>query len=174
MNWKFLFFSLQGRISRKWWWIGMITVLFASYGLSIGLLWLTGEDPSYYWNDKNPTPQTALIEAIVFIITLRASFAVDIKRIHDRTRTAYLLVPLYLGELGLITLDGSGLNPLYFSPQTSNPLFDPLVLTSLIFVLIVYAIWLLIELGLGRGTRGETKYGPDPTAPLTASTDETI
>ena len=149
-------------------------MLFATYGLSILALWLLGEDPTYYWNDQLPTPTHALIYAIVFVVTLRAAFAVDIKRIHDRSRTAYLLVPIYLGELALITMDGMGVNPLYFSPQTTNPLLTPTVLYGFIVVLIIYAIWLLIELGLGKGTRGVSKYGPDPLEAVTKPTDETI
>ena len=174
MDWKFLFFSLQGRISRTWWWIGTLCVLFATYGLSILVLWLLGEDPTYYWNDKLPTPTNALIDAIAFVVTLRAALAVDIKRIHDRGRTAYLLVPLYLGSLALIMMDGMGINPFFFDVEATNFLLMPVFIYSLIFLLVVYAIWMIIELGLGKGTRGISKYGPDPLEAVTKPTDETI
>ncbi len=174
MNWKFLFFSFKGRISRKWWWLGMFFVVLLTYGLSIAMLWLIGEDPTYYWNDQLPTPRHALVDVISFLLTVRIGLAVDIKRIHDRTRTAYLLVPLYAGELALIAMDGTGLNPLYFTVETTNPLLMPNMLYGLFFAILIYAIWMIIELGLGRGTRGPSKYGPDPLKALTSTTDETI
>ena len=174
MTWKFLFFSLKGRISRKWWWVGMLSVLVVTYGFSIMVLWLLGEDPTFYWNDQLPTPRTAMVEAVVFVLTLRISLAVDIKRIHDRSRTAYLLVPVYLGILALIVMDGLGINPFFFSVESSNPLLMPTFLYSLIFAFLIYAIWIFIELGLGRGTRGTSKYGPDPLASTPSPTDETI
>ena len=117
-----------------------------------------------------PSAKSALVEAIVFVITIRAAFAVDIKRIHDRERTAYLLVPLYLAALMMIALDGTGNNPLYSLLVLDVPGLQegyPVKLLMLICLLIaffLYAIWMLIELGFRRGTSGPSKYGPDPLA----------
>ena len=169
MDWKFLFFSLKGRISRKGWWGGMLSVVALQYALSIPLLWMLGADPDYYWNDSPATAKTALTEAIIFVITLRLFFAVDIKRIHDRGRTAYLLVPLYFGWLLVTLQQGRGHDPLeaLFNQGQSDLAAPsaPIMSLGLIALLLLYSIWLSIDLGFLRGIKGQSKYGPDPLEP---------
>jgi uncharacterized membrane protein YhaH (DUF805 family) len=168
MDWKFLFFSLSGRIHRMHWWIGMLTVELVGLGLAMLGFWLVGSDPEFYWNDTLPTHETALVEAVVFVITLRASLAVDMKRIHDVGRTAYLLMPFYLGNLAFIFMDASGTNPLYF-PLGETELIGgyPYMLLARICLIIafaLYAIWFIFLLGFHKGTGATSKYGPDPLA----------
>lgn len=166
MNWTFLFFSLKGRINRLDWWIGRLTVLALTYGLSMGLLQLLGGDPAFYWDDHPPTPRTALVDALIFVILLRFSLAVDIKRIHDRGRSAYLLVPLYLAELAIILLGGTSNRSLLIDLETPDlteaSSFEPLLVFGLMVGFLFYVLWLIAELGFRKGINGPSKYGPDP------------
>ncbi len=178
MSAKFLFFSFAGRISRLYWWLGMLAVELTSLSVTMALLWLMGEDPTFYWNDEPPNAQTALAEIIAFLLTLRVALAIDIKRIHDRGRSAYLLVPLYLTLLMLIAFDATGSNPLFVWPdeQELHAVFPVFLLAriSLMIAFMVYIVWLVFELGFRKGIAGPTKYGADPLAPLTPPNDETI
>ena len=108
MNWKFLFLDFKGRISRWYWWIGTVLIIAADYAISISSLWLLGGDPNYYWNDALPTKEVALADSLAFLATLHFSLALDIKRIHDRGKSAYLLVPLYLFSLAIILSQSLG------------------------------------------------------------------
>ncbi len=166
MDWNQLFFSFAGRISRKDWWTGTLVVLLITYGISMALLWALGGDPTFYWDDAPPTPQTALVDAVVFVLTLHISLAIDIKRIHDRGRTAYLLVPLYLASLTLIAMDGMSWTPVLFQPATADLTkgfsLELVVSTCVILTFIVYFVWIIIELGFRKGISGASTYGADP------------
>jgi len=175
---KFLFTSLKGRIRRWHWWIATLLITLIDYMLSIPLLWLLGGDPNYYWNDALPTKEVALADIIAFLATLHFSLAVDIKRIHDRGRSAYFLVPLYLFSLALIfsqSLDWSqGIRWLITNQLKDSLPFEAYVLAAFFVVMLIYSLWMLIELGIKKGAIGESKYGPDPLATVTPPPDETI
>ncbi len=177
MDWKWLFFSFEGRISRLYWWSGAIFVELVSMSLTTALLWLMGGDPTFYWNDQPPNARTALAEIIAFLVTLRAALSIDIKRIHDRGRSAYLLVPLYLMILTLIALDATESNPLFSWPdeQELHAAFPVFLLARICLVIafLVYIVWLVFELGFRKGESGTNRYGPDPRTPLTATDDGT-
>ncbi len=175
---KDLFFNFEGRISRKSWWIGQLVLMAVSLALALPLFWLFGVSIDFYWNDEPSTPKTALVELIVFLVTLRPFLAIDIKRIHDRRRTAYLIVPMYLFELFMMAMDGLGKNLFtsYLDPRTQDITNLPLLimLTIALAVMVLYFIWMIIELGFLRGTKGDNKYGPDPLADSAPSPDETF
>ena len=169
MDWKFLFLSLKGRIRRWHWWIGTIIVILLNYAISIPLLWLLGGDPNYYWNDAMPTKEVSLADTLAFLATLHFSLSVDIKRIHDRGRSAYLLVPVYLFSLGLFLSESFSWNPIMVwvlaYEQGEKLPFNLIVFIVTFSLLLLYILWLLFELGFRKGTSGESKYGPDPLAP---------
>jgi len=168
MNIKQLFFSFEGRIGRLHWWIAMLSVELLSSALATAGFWLVGEDPSYYWSDAKPTQNIALIELLAFTLTLRFALAVDIKRIHDRARSAYLLVPLYLFGLIATYVDDKGRDIFIlldlFSPGLgeNHSLIVLVLLSGLFLVMLLFFLWMLIQLGFLRGTKGDNKYGPDP------------
>ncbi|MCF6200418.1 MAG: DUF805 domain-containing protein [Hyphomicrobiaceae bacterium] len=178
MDSKFLLSSLKGRIRRWHWWIATLFITLVDYAISIPILWLLGGDPNYYWNDALPTKEVALADITAFLATLHFSLAVDIKRIHDRGRSAYLLVPLYLFSLALIfsqSLDWSqGIIWLLTSELKGTLPFEAYVLAAFFVIILTYSLWMLIELGFRKGTIGDNKYGPDPLQPLTPPSDETI
>lgn len=115
MDWKYLFFSYEGRINRAKFWASVI-VLFVGAAIAAvidNLLGTTIADLPYGY-----------VYFIYGIAILYSVFAVYAKRWHDRDKS------------GWWSLIG--------------------------FVPIIGAIWLLVELGILKGTDGQNRFGPDP------------
>ncbi len=164
---KNLFFSFEGRLRRLPWWIAQI-VLFVLYMLLLlALSPLFGLSFDIWWNEEPLPPRSALIDVIIFLLLLRPALAVDIKRIHDIGRSAWLLFPVYLGSLAITAMDSSGFDALdgLSSLSAGKGGFSILLPTSIYFLIVIYSVILFLYLGLVRGTRSENKYGPDPLAP---------
>jgi uncharacterized membrane protein YhaH (DUF805 family) len=84
----------------------------------------------------------------VFIVLFISGLAVSAKRLHDRDKSAWWILPYYFGP-GIISAIGeyAGAAKLVFT-----------VLSLLL------SLWVIIDLGFLRGTSGPNKYGPDPLA----------
>ncbi|MBL8572713.1 MAG: DUF805 domain-containing protein [Hyphomicrobiaceae bacterium] len=101
----------------------------------------------------------------VFVPALAAALwlnlAVSARRLHDRDRSAWMLLPmLVLPELlGLMAQAGGR------------------ALEVLLFIAVPLALWGFVEIGFLRGTSGANRFGPDPLGdplpetPLAASSD---
>ena len=78
------------------------------------------------------------------------SWAVGVKRLHDRSKSAWWLVLFYIAPASLNVA----------ASFVENPLHVPINLSAIsIFV------WMIVELGFLRGTVGPNDYGPDPLEP---------
>ena len=89
-----------------------------------------------------------------------SSFAVGVKRLHDRDQSGWWIVLFYFGP-GVASAIGQS--------SVSGAVY--LVLSLLSFAI---SIWAIVVLGFLRGTRGPNRYGPDPleahtVAPVTTS-----
>ena len=111
MNLASLYFSPNGRISRKLYWLASLPL----FPLLILVDLLIKAEPSF---------EATILAAVVGVALLVASFILNIKRCHDRDKSGWFAF------IGFI------------------PVLGPL--------------WLLLELGLLRGTEGPNRYGPDP------------
>jgi uncharacterized membrane protein YhaH (DUF805 family) len=128
-----LLFGFQGRINRAKYWMAL--VVYSSVSIAIVGM-------GFY-----------LQFSVLFFVTLPilillmaiSGIAVGIKRLHDRDKTGWWLVPFYL------------LPPLFDGLTRINGL-------SLLFGLASAAvsIWMIVELGFLRGTPGPNQYGHDP------------
>ena len=83
---------------------------------------------------------------IIYVPLIWVGLAVATKRLHDRNRSAWWLVPFYALP---VVLDGVG-----------GALGEIGIVLSLASFAI--SIWALVELGFLRGTPGPNPYGPDP------------
>lgn len=138
MNWRYLFFSFDGRISRKPYWIATC-VLFVAAFIS---LWI-------YYDDRR-------LGAIVSLVLLYPSLAVMVKRAHDRETPIWIVMACAI----LTTL----LDALEIFELT-GPLENPSALYWLLLLPLLPIIgYLCVVLGFLRGTRGPNRYGPDPLA----------
>ncbi len=139
MNWVNLFTSFEGRISRQPFWIAWAAFIAIEFAISL----MTGDDG-------------ARLSAVLDLMLIYPEFAVSAKRGHDRNTPSWVVGLFFaLGAVfDLLILGGWIVNA-----DLTNP--SPLVLAFLV-PLGVFALVLLIDLGLRRGTVGPNRYGPDP------------
>jgi uncharacterized membrane protein YhaH (DUF805 family) len=148
MNPFSLFTSVDGRIPRQTFWLGIVAI--TVIGLpTIGLAAFLGGGTA---------------GAIANLFFLWCGFALSAKRAQDRGRH-YLFIATYFGLLALLTnVSASQTKMMGRMAAEPSPL---LIVLSLLFI--AYVIFLFIELGLRRGTIGPNRYGPDPLEQTTRS-----
>mgnify|MGYP003576636201 CR=1 FL=1 len=134
MDWKYLFTSREGRISRKPFWL-------ASLALFVVMLIV-----AFVF-----APFLGLLSLVLFIPLVIAGFMVTLKRAHDRDRPEWYVIAYYV--LAIL-----------FTIASSFMLIDPTGTAFFILNLVlgIWAIVLLVDLGFLRGTQGSNRYGPDP------------
>ena len=138
MDWTHLFFSFDGRISRKPYWIASCIVIVAS----VLILVLFNQ------------PDERRLGSVLDLALLYPDYAVVFKRAHDRDMqmwipTLSLILSVLMTIVGILGLDGP-----FDSP---TPLYLAIALPNL-----AVAFYLIADLGFRRGTRGPNRYGADP------------
>ncbi|MEM9677098.1 MAG: DUF805 domain-containing protein [Pseudomonadota bacterium] len=139
------FFSFRGRIPRKHYWLAtlaIIALIAVAMGIGYGLL------------------QTGLnmfvafaVPGILILIAVVASFAVGVRRLHDRGKSWRWLIPFYILP--------NFLDPERLGAAANTPAFW--LITALSFGL---SMWGLVELGFLKGNAGTNEYGEDPLNPM--------
>jgi len=175
MNPYFLFLQFEGRISRLWWWLGMLAVVAFEMLVEAGLYALFSGRAYWPWQDDQPEGPGFLIGVMAFFITLRPSLALDIKRIHDVGKTAWLVVPAYAGELIVLLGEGLGISiidhafgqvpGLSMTPDGKFMAITPFShYMSLFFITawLLYIIYYIYLTGFRRGEGRANQYGPSP------------
>jgi uncharacterized membrane protein YhaH (DUF805 family) len=135
MDWKYLFTSREGRISRKPYWLATIVLIVASIVLQLILLPTLGP----------------LLTFVVSLPIFFAAFALSIKRAHDRDRPDWYVIGFYV----LLLL-------FQIIALVSDPVSAGMLVGVLGIPVGLWAIVMLIDLGFLRGTQGANRYGPDP------------
>jgi uncharacterized membrane protein YhaH (DUF805 family) len=97
-----------------------------------------------------------ILAIAILILTLVAALAVAARRLHDRNKSAWWLLIMYVP---LILLSAFSQIASMSSPEAGAG-FGVLSLP--------FSIWILVELGCLRGTVGSNRFGPDPLQPATA------
>ncbi|WP_022724056.1 DUF805 domain-containing protein [Rhodopseudomonas sp. B29] len=156
MNLTTLLFSFQGRINRARYWLvelinlAIFVVCFALILIGAGVssaIYATGTALSYL---------SMVIFAIATLLLIWSSTVAGIKRLHDRDQSGWWMLVFW----GVSTIVGL----LEETDATSSGKFI-LGVGSL-----AVTVWITIELGCLRGTRGPNQYGPDPLAPKNTMT----
>lgn len=142
MDWQTYLFSTAGRIGRAHYWLAlMIYTAVSLVAIAIGIVLATSMSDA-------ATVVLYVGAGVIFLGLFFSSIAVAIKRLHDRDRSGWWVVP-FLVLPGLLNGASAGV---------ANP--------TTVFVLQIasaaLAIWGLIELGFLRGTIGANRFGPDP------------
>jgi uncharacterized membrane protein YhaH (DUF805 family) len=134
MDWGYLYTSLEGRISRKPYWLATLLMILVCGPLLFFLL-ITGGSS---------------VTILVQLLLVYPSFALALKRAHDRNRHPALIVGFFALAVLLDIMQLLG-----FGAWRGVPL--------IIFLLwLASIILLIIDLGFFRGTKGPNQYGPDP------------
>ncbi len=168
-----LFTSLEGRIGRGRWWLGVVILIVAGiivsiilsmlgFGMSFGAM-MGGTPESIAAAASAGASRAAWGSVISFIIFAYPSYALSIKRRHDRDSNgldlqiyyalSFILLLLQALGVGMSTMDvGNGV----VVPTPSMPM------AILSIIMLIYGIYMLVVLGFLRGTAGPNRYGPDP------------
>jgi uncharacterized membrane protein YhaH (DUF805 family) len=136
MDWKYLFTSIDGRITRQPFWIAFAILI----GIEIVAHFTIGER----WS------------SIVSLLLAYPYFAVFAKRGHDRNAPTWI-AGIFIA--GAVLLDLLSLLDLLGTTEKPSTLFYVIVAP-----LVIMALILLIDFGFRRGTVGPNRYGPDPLA----------
>jgi uncharacterized membrane protein YhaH (DUF805 family) len=174
------FTSLEGRIGRQAWWIGVVILVVVNLIISFLIMPLVGlnimpnmaalvadpanADPQAIATAINATMRTsAWVSLVIFLIFLYPMAALSVKRRHDKDNSG-LDVWIYFGLTALLLLVqalGLFMDTVEVMPNVVMPV-PTLPLTILQIIVGIYAIYLLVVLGFLKGTTGPNQYGPDP------------
>ena len=152
-----LFFKQDHRIGRAKFWFGflLIEVIFVVGDLVFGH-WLLGLNT--YNLDLAPEqlaePRYLWANFALWLILIYPNYAVLVKRCHDRNRGFPWIFVWLLWETTFALLEAAGL----IFATTESSWLDDVYLVSGGPVL----LWIIIDLGILRGTKGPNRFGPDP------------
>jgi uncharacterized membrane protein YhaH (DUF805 family) len=161
MSFTQLLLSFHGRIPRLYWWVGTLVVGGVAGILSSGL---------EYWAEAaghgavNPETDTfepsgwfALAIFVVGASNVWISYALSAKRLHDRGRSAWWLLPQFLLIFLSLTVAFLGLG---MAEEDQTRVFAVAAILGIPGLLL--SLWLFVELGFLKGTVGPNRYGRDP------------
>jgi uncharacterized membrane protein YhaH (DUF805 family) len=140
-----IWFDFKGRINRgKYWFVTIANFIIATAFILIAIA-------AHSW-------ALGILAALIFIPFFISSLAVAVKRLHDRNKSAWWVLPFYVLPSVLEGL-GQGMNE-------NGTIVTVIGNRMSILEIVGYAIslWALVELGCLRGTPGANPYGPDPLA----------
>jgi uncharacterized membrane protein YhaH (DUF805 family) len=107
------------------------------------------------FRDAAPTPAATVLFYVtgspIFVVSVWFLAAATIKRLHDRNKNGWWIIPFFIVP-GLLD-------------KLSNWIDDP---TAALFVNAIgsgLGVWCFVELLCLKGTRGPNRFGPDPLAP---------
>lgn len=177
MDWTWYLFGFRGRINRAKYWLAAPVIL-AFMMVFVGLVYLalkidivahalgaaasSGKisfafglddifivfDPAAWKALSLEKLPMLLVRAIGLGLFLWIFLATSIKRLHDRDRSAWWMLPFFAGPQ-LFN---------HFSDQFPDSYFMMIPAT----IMLVLMIWGFVELYFLRGTKWTNRYGPDP------------
>jgi uncharacterized membrane protein YhaH (DUF805 family) len=136
-----IFITFTGRINRAKFWIGVLVLAAIDVVLSAVVLFGGGGKV-----------QNGIITVATVLVVI-SSFGIAIKRLHDRNKSGWYALLLWLAPLALLVI-GVEISEL-----------SDFVATVLWLIAMIVGIWSFVELGCLRGTIGSNPYGVDPLAP---------
>jgi uncharacterized membrane protein YhaH (DUF805 family) len=138
----YLLLSLKGRIARLQFWMGTLilgVIRFAAPYLIVAIVGLS--------------ERAVLLAILVAFALAYPSYALMAKRFQDRDKPGLLalalIVPFYTVNL-------------LYTFRVFDPLDPPPIAQALDAIILIIALWFLVELGFLKGTQGPNRYGPDP------------
>jgi uncharacterized membrane protein YhaH (DUF805 family) len=158
MTWGNYLFSFRGRLNRaRYWAFVLVSMLYLVAGLAVALPYILLEHRTTADAGQALSPfgiATIIAECVVVLALFVSLFAVYVKRLHDRNKSAWWLVPFSLipGIISLLT-----------DPRLPSHLGIPLAAQiALSLISAAFSLWAFIEVGCLRGTIGENRFGKDP------------
>jgi uncharacterized membrane protein YhaH (DUF805 family) len=160
--WRF-YFSPSGRISRSQYWLKFVLPYLAiTVILQIAAL-ISGPG----------SPASAIVTTILCVFWLAAlwpSIAVLVKRIHDRNKSGWFILFLFVPAVVFSVLLFVWLGAAIIAAAAGQPVTAAISL-GIVGILVIglgtiilgINIWFFVEFGCLRGTIGANRFGADPT-----------
>jgi uncharacterized membrane protein YhaH (DUF805 family) len=151
------FTGMDGRINRQAWWIGVVVLIVVAIILNFILGAIMGGGMPSLDQLQDPNAMIAFaqkqgwISLIIGLITAYPYIALSVKRRHDRNNNGYDAMGLIVFSLLWSLIQALGL-------LVSTTGIGMVI--SIVFL--IYAIYVLVQLGFLKGTAGPNNYGPDP------------
>jgi uncharacterized membrane protein YhaH (DUF805 family) len=142
-----LLFKFSGRIGRGEFWLAWL-----AYAIVYLVLNIVGA--------LSDSMTLAALSSMITIVTFISSIAVGIKRLHDRDKSGWYVLLLYVAPTVLFLI-GLMIGTTRDGATT--------LAYGLWLIALAISIWGFVELGCRRGTVGGNPYGPDPVAPRPAT-----
>ena len=170
MDYAWFLFSFEGRINRAKLWLALLVIIcwMIFLGLvvvAIGGLFGSAKSFSFKVDDifliLDPATYHSLSKAdlLPFLAKLIATplfvwvyFATSIKRLHDRDRSGWWMVPFFVAP-GLYD-------------QFADRLGDSSLLMLPGLVAFVFLLWGFVEMYCLKGSRKSNRFGPNPLQPI--------
>jgi uncharacterized membrane protein YhaH (DUF805 family) len=156
MNWR-TFFSFRGRLNRARYWLALFIIMVGE--TILGFI----ESAS-----SLSSPAGILIDLLVAIgevAAVAASLAITVKRLHDRDKSAWWLLALYLAP-ALLTGLAVYLGIIANTSVGAGADYAALLSRVCLFGVVAFVVWFFVELGCRRGSVGTNRSGPDPLSPI--------
>jgi uncharacterized membrane protein YhaH (DUF805 family) len=137
MNLSTVLFSFTGRLNRAPYWLAGVAAGVVAALICIGIAVAI----------HRAIPVLVVLLFAVFVPLGWIFFALAIKRLHDRDKSAWWIFLFY------------------FAPSILQTIGEYTGSAGSIFIGLIglgISIWGLVELGFLRGTTGQNSYGPDP------------
>ena len=175
MDWTWYLFSFKGRINRAKMWLAILVIMCwmmflgllavaassvlggaASFSLGINDLYRV-IDPASYRSLSWADVPSVLIKVIAAPLFLWVYLATSIKRLHDRNKSDWWMVPYFVAP-GLFD---------QFVDRLGDTLLEDIYLLMLVgLVAFVFVIWGFIEMFFLKGSRKTNRFGPNPLQPI--------
>ena len=161
-----MFMGFEGRINRAKWWLGAIILAVIGVILSWILAKILGASlipPE--GTTVNPdlvgsyVRKLAIAQLIVFIILVYPGLSIMMKRLNDRDRPSWYAYVFLAPSVLSILLGLVGLTMTTTATGGAGPSSLGWIINLLSLAI---GIWVLIELGILKGTAGPNQHGPDP------------
>ena len=157
MNFLKQYFSPDGRVTRRQFWMGHAIIFGATVVVSLVAGFITGVLSTLPGLEALKSWGPIVIGAGVGLLALGAELTLAVKRMHDRDASGLWVIGVVI--VALLANLAIGGQHVYAG---ENPL-TPLTAGLTVFTAIMGG-WLILELGFLRGTEGENAYGDDPHA----------
>jgi uncharacterized membrane protein YhaH (DUF805 family) len=152
MNWPHLLFSIRGRINRSKWWIASFILILIGFVVSKVMDWF---DVAAVAAALNRFAAISLAVVLVSVLVVYCLLAVTVKRLHDRNKRGWWILMFPLAPVILVSIVSA------FGKD-----LEPALDYAAWVVVLIIAIWVLIEFGCMAGTAGLNRYGADPLAKI--------
>lgn len=127
------YLSFAGRANRQRYWLATLAIYGLMLVAAVGGMMIPMVGPA--------------VAGIAIVAAMWASLAIASRRLHDRNKSAWWLLPMFLPAAVLSGIGG-------VAGEEAGAIFNVLSLP--------FSIWILVELGCLKGTEGPNRFGPDP------------